>query len=109
MALCATDTDCASLVTGHWCAEAATCDATLGACVVWPRCRVTPWIGCAELASPPQCVMARGPDGPREALAAPGDQITPVSATAIVGAILLALALLTMVIVLVLRRRARPQ
>lgn len=38
----------------NWCIEAVTFDAGKAACVLWPRCRAEPWLGC--LNSTRQCV-----------------------------------------------------
>jgi hypothetical protein len=62
--LCTTQADCAHLafVDGNvsqpnWCVVSAQCDATYGACVIWPRCRADPYFGC--LAMNETCVSDR--------------------------------------------------
>lgn len=105
MAACTSDADCASLVTGHWCTEAATCDAALQACVAWPRCRVPPWIGCTEQTTTPQCVLAQGPDGPALPLTAPADALGVLGLTGIAGSVLLVLAVGLALLALFIQRR----
>jgi len=55
--LCATDADCLPLtyVAGNaslvdWCVTSVQCNTTKGACVVWPRCRDRPYLGCIAAA-----------------------------------------------------------
>jgi hypothetical protein len=54
---CSTDADCLPLTyvagnvsTPDWCVTSAECNTAKGACVVWPRCRNTPYFGCIAAA-----------------------------------------------------------
>jgi len=76
---------------------------TVGRCVAWPRCYVTPWIGCAPAAE--RCVLARGPDGPP---VAPSGDAPPVETLALVAAgVVLALAALAALVMWIVYRGRR--
>lgn len=56
-ALCTADSDCLALTylagnasAPNWCVTGAQCDVAKGSCVVWPRCRSVPYLGCLPAA-----------------------------------------------------------
>lgn len=81
---CAQDADCEP--PANWCTARVTCLG--GACVAWPQCVVTPWLGCD--AAHEQCIYARGPDGPP--LPPLAVTLAPATLTGIAAAVLVLLA-----------------